>query len=936
MTPSRRVIGFASVLLIAIVLPPVYMAASAGPSHLTIEAASTDGIAATLSMVSHPMTQDEVNDLKARLGLGASGTTYEPVKVDGFSTGLTPRTDAQWQALVDEILVFEVESLPAAAPSSFDLSGDPEFPAVGNQASQGSCSAWAATYYSYGYLEAVDNEWTEASSGNPEQLLSPAWTYNMVNEGVDQGSWVDTNMMVIRDWGVATMATMPYDDGDFTSWGSPEAFREAPLHRASEVGTLEYSPSTTIDAIKALVAAGTPVTFAMDASEYASGFSDGNYIISSSEYSSTSLNHAQTIVGYDDLLADDSDVGAFKVVNSWGPDWGDSGYYWFTYSALKELGSLGVLHLNFIVDVLDYEPSLLGVWHFDSAPSRAASVSVSVGSTPSAEDTKEPFYVSSFNTRLTFPRFMCLDMTEHTDVFWSDGGMHLSVGDARTDGLISSFKAEVYEPSFEAGRATQASGQSDDVPASTPAVVSTYLEYYAPMTVGDALESPTFGWSSSGQAGWVPVDHHSSGDGDSMQTGDVADGAWTVLETLVDGPADVTFDWSVSSQSGNDVLSFLIDDAVTETVSGYSGWTTVTSRVQSGTHALSWLYTKDGSTSSGEDAGWLDSVSIVSYIVQPPVIVLDDSYLTETEVPFTIEPVSLEHPAESVVTVWYDWGDLTSWSESTQPEGYSATHEYAAAGTYTLTAYAADDSGNNVSDSASVRVLTPNEIPVIGSVEVSPSTDHFLPSETVTFTISVSDLEGGALTVVSSYGDSSGGDSSTIESVLPGAVIELEFTHCYPEGSDVAYSAVFTVEDDDEHVNPEWHSAGVEVLVNSPPIAALRADPESAGTGALITFDASSSSDAETDSSSLLYRWDWNGDEVFDTGWASSPEASRSYDASGVYDITVEVMDGAGLVSSASVTVDVVGDAIPEFSMLIVPVIGMVLVVLVARLAQRR
>ena len=938
MTGARGGLVFASVLLIAAGLMSSYIAsADPGPSlDPTNSEAASDYSRSTLSLVSHLMTQSDVDDMKARFGVRAAGEVYEPAVIDGFGTGLTPHTDAQWQQLVGEMLTFEVDSLPTASPSTFDLSVNPEFPAVGNQASQGSCSAWAGIYYSYGYLEAVDNGWTSASLGDPEQLLSPAWTYNMVNDNSDQGSWIDTNLMVARDWGVAAMATMPYDDSDYTSWGSPEAFRVAPLHRAYEVGYLEYSASTTIDAIKALVTAGTPVAFAMDASEYSSGFSDGNYIISALEYSSTSLNHAQTIVGYDDALSDDSDVGAFRVVNSWGDDWGDSGYYWFTYSALKELGSLGILTVNFAVDIADYQPSLLGVWHFDTAPSRGASIEVSVGSESSPEDTKTPYFVGSFNNRARFPTFMCLDMTEFSDTFWSDGGMHLSVGTARYDGVISSFKVEAYESSFEPGRATQSSGQSDDVPANTPTTVDAYLDYYAPIATEDALESTSLVWSTSGQAAWVAVDHHSSGDGDSMQTGDVSDGASSRLETQVEGPADVSFDWMVSSQSDKDVIEFLVDDVLTESLSGVSGWTTVTLQLGSDTHTLAWLYVKDGSTSGGDDTGWLDSVSAVTYAVQPPTIALDDSYSVAVDSSFTIEPASLTHPDGSVVTVWYDWGDSGPWSMATEDDGYSATHVYSAEGTYDLTAYAVDDFGSNVSDGATVHVLVPNDVPSILSVTGTPDLDEVLPGDTVTFTVRVSDVEGGSVTVLSSYGDGSAADSDVIDAVLPGQTVEFEFTHCYLVASDSAYDASFTATDGDEHLDADWQQVTLEVLVNTPPVAVLSVDFESADAGVAFAFDASASSDAETDHAALQYRWDWNGDGTFDTDWSLLSEVTHSYDVPGDYDASVEVKDGAGLVTSASVTVTVTGEAIPEFSLLVVPVLATVLVALLVRSARRR
>ena len=41
--------------------------------------------------------------------------------------------------------------------------------------------------------------------------------------------------------------------------------------------------------------------------------------------------HMMTIVGYDDNISG----GAFRVVNSWGEEWGDGGYFWLKYKDFK-------------------------------------------------------------------------------------------------------------------------------------------------------------------------------------------------------------------------------------------------------------------------------------------------------------------------------------------------------------------------------------------------------------------------------------------------------------------------------------------------------------------------------------------------------------------------------------------------------------------------
>ena len=48
--------------------------------------------------------------------------------------------------------------------------------------------------------------------------------------------------------------------------------------------------------------------------------------------------HAMTVVGYDDTL----NGGSFRIVNSWGYQWGDNGYAWIRYSDFKKFCSMAM------------------------------------------------------------------------------------------------------------------------------------------------------------------------------------------------------------------------------------------------------------------------------------------------------------------------------------------------------------------------------------------------------------------------------------------------------------------------------------------------------------------------------------------------------------------------------------------------------------------
>jgi alpha-tubulin suppressor-like RCC1 family protein len=126
-----------------------------------------------------------------------------------------------------------------------------------------------------------------------------------------------------------------------------------------------------------------------------------------------------------------------------------------------------------------------------------------------------------------------------------------------------------------------------------------------------ALNATNLPWSTTPtNAAWfaeIAVTH----DGDAAaQSGHIADNQQSVLQTTVTGPGTLTFWWKVSSEEGYDGLWFSMDFLDWAAwISGESGWKPFTYRVPAGSHVLHWAYTKDGSVSVGQDAGWLDEVN---------------------------------------------------------------------------------------------------------------------------------------------------------------------------------------------------------------------------------------------------------------------------------------------------------------------------------------
>jgi hypothetical protein len=80
--------------------------------------------------------------------------------------------------------------------------------------------------------------------------------------------------------------------------------------------------------------------------------------------------------------------------------------------------------------------------------------------------------------------------------------------------------------------------------------------------------------------------------------------------------------WSkISSEDGNgsnDYLEFFIDDEPQNLlISGESDWTEYSVELPIGEHSLSWKYSKNESTTSGEDCAWVDNIQFPPGAVPP-------------------------------------------------------------------------------------------------------------------------------------------------------------------------------------------------------------------------------------------------------------------------------------------------------------------------------
>lgn len=209
---------------------------------------------------------------------------------------------------------------------SLDLSSF--LPPIGNQGKQGSCVAWATGYYLKGFQENIED--ANNNIQNPNNLLSPAFIYNQIKVAdCASGSQIPSALELISNTGIVTLSEMPYNENVCDQQPT-----ETQVNLAEENKIISFSyldGDTLFDQAKAFLNNNQPIVIAISIDRNHFGKIDTNGDAVYREFENAEGAHAMLVVGYDDAK------NAFKVVNSWGENWGNNGFVWIDYKAFQEV-----------------------------------------------------------------------------------------------------------------------------------------------------------------------------------------------------------------------------------------------------------------------------------------------------------------------------------------------------------------------------------------------------------------------------------------------------------------------------------------------------------------------------------------------------------------------------------------------------------------------
>jgi hypothetical protein len=226
---------------------------------------------------------------------------------------------------------------------SFDIS-DPDFlgsmgiasilPQVLSQGSQPSCTAWAVGYSAGTCL-------LRRFSGPESSPLSPADLFTKLQQRLAPnaclaGATISQVMDVLVQTGVSSIDTVPYNDKKCISNTGNSSFVID--------GYSSVSPSNIL-AIESSVQMLSPVCFGIYVNDAFLNLKGKGCVYRPDGKGS---GHALAVVGYDKRTK------FFKVMNSYGSDWGDDGFFWISYDDFAKYAvDVCVPHKTFNGDQLE-------------------------------------------------------------------------------------------------------------------------------------------------------------------------------------------------------------------------------------------------------------------------------------------------------------------------------------------------------------------------------------------------------------------------------------------------------------------------------------------------------------------------------------------------------------------------------------------------------
>jgi len=195
---------------------------------------------------------------------------------------------------------------------------------VFDQKNIGSCTGNALV----GALEYLENKDKDLESNGQFCHLSRLFVYYNEREvegtvSQDAGAHISDGIKVLSEEGACSETVWPYDEKKFTIKPTVEAYQDGLTRKISGYAKVNQD----LDSIKKVLASGYPIVFGFTVypSFESEDVADSGEVDMPGIFEKAIGGHAVLLVGFKDSTK------KFIVRNSWGPDWGDNGYFTLPY-----------------------------------------------------------------------------------------------------------------------------------------------------------------------------------------------------------------------------------------------------------------------------------------------------------------------------------------------------------------------------------------------------------------------------------------------------------------------------------------------------------------------------------------------------------------------------------------------------------------------------
>jgi hypothetical protein len=197
-----------------------------------------------------------------------------------------------------------------------------------SQGKQGSCVGWATSYAARSILHAKERDQRPATVA-----FSPSFTYNQIALNDCNGTYLKKALDLLERTGDLPLNDFAYTDQSCTHTPSTDEKQRASQYRIAGYARLTEGSEdqrTNPLALKQHLAQGGPVVVGMKVGgtfESLHGQRVWHPTRADWNFEGTWGGHAMAVIGYDDTV----EGGAFQIMNSWGPRWGEDGVAFVRY-----------------------------------------------------------------------------------------------------------------------------------------------------------------------------------------------------------------------------------------------------------------------------------------------------------------------------------------------------------------------------------------------------------------------------------------------------------------------------------------------------------------------------------------------------------------------------------------------------------------------------